>query len=181
MNQPKIDATSFKPQSKMKKTILSLLLLPLVIPVYAKTPVQANEPIISAHHSSTDSQLTVANKKIVTDFYHGIFTQHQVKEYSDRYIGSQYIQHNPHVPDGKAPFVNYFTQYFKDNPKAKNTIKRVIAEGDLVVLHVHSTENDQDRGTAIVDVFRVENGKIVEHWDVQQDIPEPSANANTMF
>lgn len=79
------------------------------------------------------------------------------------------------------PFVNFFTQKFSNNPQAKNVIKKVIAEGDLVVLHVHSTENDSDRGRAIIDIFRVENGKIVEHWDVIQNIPEKSKNSNTMF
>ena len=63
----------------------------------------------------------------------------------------------------------------------KNTIKRVVAEGDLVVLHVHSTQNAQDGGEAVVDIFRVEQGKIVEHWDVIQTIPAESANRNTMF
>ncbi len=115
------------------------------------------------------------------DFYEGVFLKHQVKTYADRYIGNQYIQHNPHVPDGKAPFVDYFTQYFKQNPEAKNQIKRAAAEGDLVYLHVHSTQNKQDHGEAIIDIFRVENGKIVEHWDVQQSIPATSANSNTMF
>lgn len=121
------------------------------------------------------------NKAIVTDFYEGVFLKHQVQAYADRYIGSQYIQHNPHVPDGKAPFVDYFTGYFKENPQAKSVIKRAVAEGDLVFLHVHAQENAQDLGTAIVDIFRVENGKIVEHWDVQQAVPEKSANNNTMF
>ncbi len=115
------------------------------------------------------------------DFYEGVFSKHQVQTYSDRYIGTQYIQHNPYVADGKAPFVNYFTQYFKEHPDAKNTIKRVVAEGDLVVLHVHSTQNAQDRGEAVVDIFRVEQGKIVEHWDVIQSIAAESANRNTMF
>ena len=127
------------------------------------------------------TQLAEQNKKIVTDFYEGVFIKHQVKDYANRYIGSQYIQHNPHVPDGKAPFVNYFTQYFKETPQASNVIKRAVAEGDLVFLHVHSTQNKQDRGEAIIDIFRVEDGKIVEHWDVQQSIPEQSANQNTMF
>lgn len=115
------------------------------------------------------------------DFYEGVFLKHQVKTYADRYIGDQYIQHNPNVPDGKAPFVNFFTQKFQNNPQAKNTIKRAIAEGNLVALHVQSIENEQDRGRAIIDIFRVENGKIVEHWDVIQTIPEKSQNANTMF
>lgn len=127
------------------------------------------------------TQQAEQNKKIVIDFYEGVFLKHQVKDYADRYIGNQYIQHNPHVPDGKAPFVEYFTGYFKENPEAKSVIKRAVAEGDLVFLHVHSTQNEQDRGVAVVDIFRIENGKIVEHWDVQQDVPEPSANNNTMF
>ena len=73
------------------------------------------------NHPST-SALTEQNKKIVVDFYEGVFSKHQVQTYSDRYIGTQYIQHNPYVADGKAPFVNYFTQYFKEHPDAKNTI-----------------------------------------------------------
>ena len=132
-----------------------------------------------SHHSA--SALTEQNKKNVVDFYEGVFSKHQVQTYSDRYIGTQYIQHNPYVADGKAPFVNYFTQYFKEHHDARNTIKRVVAEGDLVVLHVHSTQNAQDRGEAVVDIFRVEQGKIVEHWDVIQSIPAESANRNTMF
>ncbi|WP_436899514.1 nuclear transport factor 2 family protein [Acinetobacter gyllenbergii] len=125
--------------------------------------------------------LAEQNKKIVVDFYEGVFLKHQVKQYADRYIGDQYIQHNPNVPDGKAPFVNFFSQKFSNNPQAKNVVKKAIAEGDLVVLHVHSTENDSDRGRAIIDIFRVENGKIVEHWDVIQNIPEKSQNSNSMF
>lgn len=122
-----------------------------------------------------------SNKEIVVDFYTGVFNKHQVAEYSDRYIGDSYTQHNPYVPDGKAPFVDYFTKKFKENSEAKSTIKRTIADGDLVALHVHSQENAQDRGKAIVDIFRVKNGKIVEHWDVIQNVPEKAANNNTMF
>ena len=70
---------------------------------------------------------------------------------------------------------------YSNNPAAKNVIKKAIAEKNLVVLHVHSTENDTDRERAIIDIFRVENGKIVEHWDVIQNIPEQSKNSNTMF
>jgi predicted SnoaL-like aldol condensation-catalyzing enzyme len=142
-------------------------------------PANTSVSTTPSHHST--SALTEQNKKIVVDFYEGVFSKHQVQTYSDRYIGTQYIQHNPYVADGKAPFVNYFTQYFKEHPDAKNTIKRVVAEGDLVVLHVHSTQNAQDRGEAVVDIFRVEQGKIVEHWDVIQSIPAESANRNTMF
>ncbi|MFW1858355.1 ester cyclase [Acinetobacter defluvii] len=168
-------------KSLLKKVFISsVILMPLFVTACSQNPIQNSQNTMPPNVTSAQN-LAAQNKKIVTDFYEGVFLKHQVQEYSDRYIGEQYIQHNPHVPDGKAPFVNYFTGYFKENPQAKNVIKRAIAEGDLVVLHVHSSQNAQDRGEAIVDIFRVENGKIVEHWDVQQSIPEQSANSNTMF
>lgn len=158
----------------MKKVLLATA---LVLSIATLSTVQATEtqPVLKAKSQ------TEQNKKIVVNFYNGVFQKHEVKAYSDRYIGNQYIQHNPHVPDGKAPFVNYFTQYFKENPTAKSTIKRAVADGDLVWLHVHSTQNSKNLGTAVVDIFRVENGKIVEHWDVQQEVPKQSVNKNTMF
>lgn len=168
-------------KSLLKKVFISsVILMPLFVTACSQNPIQNSQNTMPPNVTSAQN-LAAQNKKIVTDFYEGVFLKHQVQEYSDRYIGNQYIQHNPHVPDGKAPFVNYFTGYFKENPQAKNVIKRAIAEDDLVVLHVHSSQNAQDRGEAIVDIFRVQNGKIVEHWDVQQAIPEQSANRNTMF
>jgi predicted SnoaL-like aldol condensation-catalyzing enzyme len=121
------------------------------------------------------------NKKTVVSFYNMVFRDHKPQEAVERYVGSQYIQHNPLVPDGKEVFVNFFTPFFKNFPDARSEIKRAIAEGDLVVLHVLSKMNKEDRGSAVVDIFRVEKGKIVEHWDVIQPIPEKSANTNTMF
>lgn len=121
------------------------------------------------------------NKKIVREFYEMSFVKHQPKEASKKFIGPKYIQHNPFVPDGAEPFYSYFEKYFKENPKSHAVIKRVIAEGDLVVLHVHSKQDLKDPGQAVVDIFRVENGKIVEHWDVVQPVPPKPANQNTMF
>lgn len=85
------------------------------------------------------------------------------------------------MPDGKGPFVSYFAGYFEENPDYRSEIVRSATDGDLVWLHVHSTNGEDDRGQAVVDIFRVEEGMIVEHWDVIQDVPEPSANTNTMF
>jgi len=158
--------------------IVSSIFLSVLVSACSQTPKHVITP---TNNTLSTTQQAEHNKQIVTDFYEGVFLKHQVKAYSDRYIGDKYIQHNPHVPDGKAPFVNYFTQHFQENPEAKSVIKRAVAEGDLVFLHVHSTQHPQDRGVAIVDIFRVENGKIVEHWDVQQDVPEQNANSNTMF
>lgn len=167
----------------MKRFFIASALVCTFISVTA----QANSPVQKASKNTQNTALMAQiqqaehNKKLVTDFYNGVFQKHQVKAYADQYIGTEYIQHNPHVPNGKAPFVNYFSQYFKDHPQAKSVIKRAAADGDLVYLHVHSQQNPQDRGVAIVDIFRVKEGKIVEHWDVKQEIPAESTNQNTMF
>ncbi|MFO1140319.1 MAG: nuclear transport factor 2 family protein [Paracoccus sp. (in: a-proteobacteria)] len=127
-----------------------------------------------------DTAREEANRKLVVDFYDKVFNQHMVKE-GAAVLTEDYKQHNPYVPDGKEPFVSYFTQYFKDNPEARARVVRSAADGDLVWLHNNSVQNAQDRGEAIVDIFRVKDGKIVEHWDVVQPVPETSANENTMF
>ncbi|RQR62382.1 hypothetical protein DIE19_11780 [Burkholderia sp. Bp9126] len=121
-----------------------------------------------------------ANRQLVLTFYDRVFNKHEVAE-GATVLADDYKQHNPHVPDGKQPFVSYFTGAFKANPQAHARIVRSAADGDLVYLHVHSSVRPSDRGEAIVDIFRVKDGKIVEHWDVIQPVPEKSANANTMF
>lgn len=120
-----------------------------------------------------------ANRQLVTGFYDRFFNDHDVA--AADVVAEGYIQHNPHVPDGRAPFVNYFTGYFAENPDSKARIARSAAEGNLVWLHVESTNGDKSPAAAVVDIFRVENGKIVEHWDVIQEVPSNPANANTMF
>jgi predicted SnoaL-like aldol condensation-catalyzing enzyme len=121
-----------------------------------------------------------ANKKIVVDFYEKGLNQ---KDYdaAAKYFGPRYVQHNPGAANGPEGFKRLIGFLKEKFPNSHNEIKRVIAEGDLVVLHVHSRRSPEERGRAIVDIFKVENGKIVEHWDVVQDVPEKSANDNTMF
>ncbi|AOK20097.1 hypothetical protein WT26_30345 [Burkholderia cepacia] len=121
-----------------------------------------------------------ANRQLVLTFYDRFFNKHDIAA-AATVVADDYKQHNPHVPDGKKPFVSYFTGAFKDNPQSRARIVRSATDGDLVYLHVHSTERPGDRGEAVVDIFRVKDGKIVEHWDVIQPVPETSANANTMF
>ena len=121
------------------------------------------------------------NKKLVRDFYELAFNQHKPTEAAKKYIGEKYIQHNPNVPNGAEAFYGYFEGFFKQHPKSHVDIKRILADGDLVALHLHSRIDENDRGRAIVDIFRIENGRIVEHWDVIQQVPEKAANTNTMF
>ena len=121
-----------------------------------------------------------ANKKAVEKFYDLIINKKDFKSASE-YIGSRYTQHNPLVaegPEGLKAFVNFLKSNY---PDARSEIKRAFAEGDYVILHVHSVRVPNTRGRAIIEIFKLENGKIVEHWDTIQDIPETSANPNGMF
>jgi len=118
------------------------------------------------------------SKEMVTTFYKMVFEAHRVKEAFDLYVGPTYKQHNPRVPDGAAASIKFLGDRFETNPQATNKIIRTLADGDLVAVHVHSTLNPDDRGRAIVDIFRVVNDKIVEHWDVIQPVPEETANSN---
>jgi predicted SnoaL-like aldol condensation-catalyzing enzyme len=121
-----------------------------------------------------------ANKKAVIDFYEKALNQKDF-DAAAKYFGPRYIQHNPGAPDGIEGFKAFITMRKEKSPNAKSDIKRVFAEGDFVILHVHSVREPGERGVAIVDIFRLENGKIVEHWDVVQPIPEKTANNNGMF
>ncbi|MER9316233.1 nuclear transport factor 2 family protein [Mesorhizobium sp. M0659] len=130
--------------------------------------------------TSRDLAAEEANRQLVVDFYNRIFTKHDMT--GADIMADDYIQHNPKVPNGKAPFVEHFTRFFAANKDSRNRIVRSAANGDLVWLHVHARgKEDGTGGIAIVDIFRVENGKIVEHWDVAQPVPDESANGNTMF
>lgn len=135
------------------------------------------------HTQSTQVQNQLErNKTNVLAFYDLAFNQHQLQQAVDQYIGGEYIQHNPGVADGGQAFIDAFAPFLKENPQSKADIKRVMADGDLVMLHVFSRTNPQDKGEAVVDIFRLDsNGKIIEHWDVIQPIPEHSANSNSMF
>lgn len=121
-----------------------------------------------------------ANKKVVLDFYEKGLNQKDF-DAAAKHFGPKYIQHNPTAPDGIEGF-KAFIAFRKDKfPNAKSEIKRAFAEGDYVILNVHGVREPGERGVAIVDIFRLENGKIVEHWDVVQPIPEKAANDNGMF
>jgi predicted SnoaL-like aldol condensation-catalyzing enzyme len=122
------------------------------------------------------------NKQNVIAYYERAFNDHEPEDAVERYVGSEYIQHNPMAPDGTDAFIAFVRGYVEQYPQLRIEIKRAIAEGDLVMTHGLLKTSPDDRGTAAADIFRVdENGKIVEHWDVLQPVPETSANDNTMF
>lgn len=119
------------------------------------------------------------NKALVMTFYDLALNQKDF-ERASRLIGPHYIQHNPHAVDGIEGLRDHVAMLKRDFPLNRGEIKRALAEGDLVALHVHSKRTPESRGNAIVDIFRVENGKVVEHWDVVQPVPATALNQNTM-
>jgi predicted SnoaL-like aldol condensation-catalyzing enzyme len=120
------------------------------------------------------------NRATVLEFYDLVVNQRDLKA-ALRLVGERYIQHDPRVPDGTQGLIDHVSKVASAFPELKVDVKRVFVEGDLVVLHVRSRNSPSPNGDAGVDIFRLENGKIVEHWDVICPIPDQAANPNSMF
>lgn len=130
-----------------------------------------------AHHNAEE-----ANKKLVLEFYDLAINK---KDYdaASNYLGDKYVQHNPTAADGAAGLKGFIDFLKSQFPQQHNEVKHAYADGDFVILHVHSVRTPGTLGRAIVDIFRLENGKVVEHWDVIQDVADPAGakNSNGMF
>ena len=123
---------------------------------------------------------TEQNKQLVLRFVNEFLGEHRF-EVLDELLGPTYTQHNPAINDSKEGLIAFFREFWKKHPTTIYDIKRVIAENDLVAVHYHWIVEPDVFERAIVDIFRVENGKLVEHWDVVQPIPEVSVNRHPMF
>ena len=121
------------------------------------------------------------NKETVLAYYNMAFNDKKPAEAAEKYGGPYYIQHNPQAPDGFEAFVEFVQGFAEQFPQMSVDIKRAVAEGDLVVTHSLLKTSPEDRGTAMADIFRLEDGKVVEHWDVVQPVPESAANDHPMF
>ena len=121
-----------------------------------------------------------ANKRTVLAFYDAALNRSDI-DGAAAYFGPHFINHNPRSKDGIEGFRSLLQDLKKQFPGLRADVKRVFADGDFVILHVHVKLQPEELGLAIVEIFRLEHGKIVEHWDVRQPIPETAANTNGMF
>jgi len=129
---------------------------------------------------AADAAQMEANKKTVAALYDAVLNQKDFEK-ALQYLGPRYTQHNPNAadgPEGLKGFIGFLKDKFPNN---RSEIKRIFADGDYVIVHVHAVREPGTRGNAIIDIFKLENGKVVEHWDVVQPIPEKAANNNGMF
>jgi predicted SnoaL-like aldol condensation-catalyzing enzyme len=129
-------------------------------------------------HAADDTR--EANKRTVLAFYDAALNRSNFDE-AAAYFGRHYIQHNPMIKDGIEGFRSFLQDLKKQFPGLRCDVKRIFADSDFVIIHVHAKRQPEELGLAIVDIFRLEQGKIVEHWDVRQTITETAANTNGMF
>jgi len=129
----------------------------------------------AAHHARH-----LSNREIVTRFVN-LFCDHHVREAFMTYVAPNYIQHNPLAADGRDAAIAAIEPFFANQPNLRCEIQRILVDGNLAAVHYRLRSNPTERGAAVVDILRLENGRIVEHWDVFQPVPEHSNNPHPMF
>lgn len=137
---------------------------------YVDTPAHAKMPMT----------VEAKNKALMLDFYQRFFTNHDFTAATD-IIREDYIQHNPNIATGRQAFINFFQPIFQRTPLATNEIVRIIADGDLVWVHAHQRSTPDALGNELIDIYRIQDGKIAEHWDAVVPVSASPANVNTQF
>jgi len=157
--------------------MLSLVAVAASVPSYA-----ADQPAVGAKAVSSQEAQEERNKQIAIAFYNAALNEKNWEK-TKSFIGNRYVQHNLGAIDGPEGLKAHIEFLKKDFPNNHGEIKHALADGDLVALHIHNQRSPELRGNAVVDLFRIENGKVVEHWDVVQAIPDPqkAKNSNAMF
>jgi len=120
-------------------------------------------------------------KQVASRFMNTLYVDKKVRTAFESWVDPGYIQHNPLAQTGRQAAIDFLEPFFAQHPDIKYSIKRIIAEGNLVAVHSHGTFTPEDRGIAVIDILRIEGCKVMEHWDVVQPVPEKSANPNGMF
>lgn len=159
----------------MKHKMLAMAILVTGISLAAVGARAADRP--AAH---CDTRAECRNIRNVEAFYQAAINEKSFTA-ARRYLGDVYIQHDPHAPDGAAGLKAFLAHLRADLPHYHSQIVAAFATGNYVILHVHNWPSPGGAGVAIVDIFRVADGKIVEHWDVHQNVPKHSANGHSMF
>jgi predicted SnoaL-like aldol condensation-catalyzing enzyme len=131
--------------------------------------------------SALADECRLTPKEVVTKFMTEFYLQKRVREAFETWVEPGYIQHNPLAATGRDAAIAFLEPFFQGHPDALYSIKRIVADGNLVAVHSHAKFAAGDRGLAVVDILRVEHCKIAEHWDVAQPVPEKAANSNGMF
>lgn len=171
----------------MKKTVVISMLFAITLAIITSCTTGKNVATLQSANDSLVKRISLledtlrqanTNKKLVAEFYQQLFGDKDVSAI-DKYIGNVYIQHNPALPDGPEALKEGATQWFKGAPKEKIDIQHLAADGNLVFIHLRSKMGE--KVNSVIDIFKVENGKITEHWDVIQEVPAKSANPHPMF
>jgi predicted SnoaL-like aldol condensation-catalyzing enzyme len=139
--------------------------------------------LIAAAPSEAEARKTcrLSPKEVVTKFMTKLYIDRKPREAFEAWVDPNYIQHNPMAATGRDAAVAFLEPFMASNPNINYSIKRIIADGNLVAVHAHGRFAPDDRGIAVVDILRVEGCKVMEHWDVVQPVPATSANNNGMF
>ena len=146
----------------------------------AKVSRKATRKVAAPRTLQSERARLARNKKLVLAFYQKMIGDKD-PEAARRYMGNPYIQHSAYAKDGFEGVAQFARQFKQDFPNHRYEVKKVIAEGDLVVLHLLGINGLSPHGEQVVDIFRVHEGKVVEHWDVIQPLPESSQNPNGHF
>lgn len=131
--------------------------------------------------AASTGRCALSPKQLVTKFITAFYIDKKVREPFEKWVDPSYKQHNPYAETGRDAAIKFLEPFFAHNPDMHFKILRIIADGDLVAVHSHGQMSATDPGNVVVDIFRVQGCKVMEHWDVLQQVPEKSANTNTMF
>ena len=154
--------------------------LPARILAVTVLAMQLNSPVLASRHTQHD-ECAMSAREVVDEFIELFYRKKEVRLAFETWVHPDYIQHKPTLPDGREAVIEFLEALLGRFPERTFTIHRVISSDDLVAVHYHSQATPDDPGFAVVDIFRVEDCLMVEHWDVVQAVPEQSANDNTMF
>jgi predicted SnoaL-like aldol condensation-catalyzing enzyme len=123
---------------------------------------------------------TERNRKVITDFARTFYEKRDVEAAFKAHVVPDYIQHNPGIADGRQAAIDALKPMFS-SPGARFDVKRIVVDGQYAVIHLFGRGDPNTPGAAVADIYRLKNGKIVEHWDILQPMPEKSANPHPMF